>query len=204
MIVYLDTSEDLAAAALELALPVGQLVTPLTRFTNRSPSDYAIDNGAFARFDPQGFMSLLAREEANRDGCRFVVAPDVPMSMRRTLEVFFRWRPKLKGWPIALAIQNGADDHDLPWEQFDAVFIGGDDDFKTSRASSAVIKAAKALGKWVHVGRVNTPERYAWCVEVGADSIDGSGISRYSHMRIALQRAQCHPSLFVSDEAVPL
>lgn len=185
--VYLDTSEDIAVAAAEIGLPCGQLLTPRTRFTNRCPEDYSVDNGAYAGLDVSGFRSLLARELPNRAGCRFVVAPDVPFSMRRTLEVFHRWRLELSGWPIALAIQNGAEDHDLPWEQFEAVFIGGDDGFKTSRHSLAVIQAAKALDKWVHVGRVNTPDRFRWCVEAGVDSIDGSGISRFSGMRVALR-----------------
>ena len=41
--------------------------------------------------------------------------------------------------------------------------------------------AAKALGKWVHVGRINTPVRYERWKDV-ADSCDGSGLARYDHM----------------------
>lgn len=184
---YLDTSEDLAVAGSELGLPVGQLLTPLTRFSNRSKEDFAIDNGAYSGLDAQGFRALLARELPNKTGCRFVVAPDIPFSMRRTLELFHRWRHELAGWRVALAIQNDVEAFDLPWEQIDAVFVGGDDAFKTSRHAVAVMKTAKALGKWAHVGRVNTPERFRWCVEFGVDSIDGSGISRFTHMRVALR-----------------
>ena len=185
--VYLDTSGDLTQASQQLGLPVGQLLTPLTRFRNRYPEDFAIDNGAFSGLDVGSFRSLLKREEGNKAGCRFVVAPDVPFSMRRTLELLGRWRRDLAGWPTALAIQNDVDFFDLPWEMIDAVFIGGDDSFKTSRHSLAVIRAAKALGKWVHVGRVNTPGRFRWCVEAGVDSIDGTGISHYTHMRAVLR-----------------
>lgn len=181
----LDTSEDLEVCAEELGLPVGQLLTPLTRFRNRG-GRFAIDNGAFAGLDVAAFRSLLQREEPNRDQCIFVTVPDVVCSMRRTLELFHRWRGKLAGWPLALAIQNGVDDFDLPWEEIDAVFIGGDDSFKQSLSSEAVIATAKALGKWVHVGRVNDPNRFAWCVKRGVDSIDGSGMSQYSHQRRAL------------------
>ena len=42
-------------------------------------------------------------------------------------------------------------------------------------------KTAKMIGKWVHVGRVNTPQRVRNWLGL-ADSIDGSGISRYDHM----------------------
>ena len=37
------------------------------------------------------------------------------------------------------------------------------------------------LGKWVHVGRVNTAPRVKNWLGL-ADSIDGSGISKYDHM----------------------
>jgi hypothetical protein len=37
------------------------------------------------------------------------------------------------------------------------------------------------LGKWVHVGRVNTVARVRNWIDL-ADSIDGSGISRFDHM----------------------
>ena len=77
MIVLLDTSTDLDEAARELSLPVGQLLTPLTRFRNRRPDLFAIDNGAFSGFRARAFRSLLKREEANRAGCLFVAAPDV-------------------------------------------------------------------------------------------------------------------------------
>lgn len=182
MIVLLDTSESLDVCQQELGLPVGQLLTPLTRFTNRG-GIFAIDNGAFAGLNVTAFRSLLEREAPNKPRCKFVTAPDVVCSMRRTLEVFEHWRSELRHWPLALAIQNGVEDFNLPWDHIEAVFIGGDDEFKTSRHSAQVIATAKALEKWVHIGRVNTPSRFAWCLANGVDSIDGSGISRYSHMR---------------------
>jgi hypothetical protein len=37
------------------------------------------------------------------------------------------------------------------------------------------------LDKWVHVGRVNTAQRVSQWIGL-ADSIDGSGISKYDHM----------------------
>lgn len=44
-----------------------------------------------------------------------------------------------------------------------------------SAESAALIAAAKRLGKWVHVGRVNTRTRMAWCQRHGVDSFDGTG-----------------------------
>ena len=71
-----------------------------------------------------------------------------------------------------------------PWgvDNGASIFIGGDDRWKTSGAAKAVIKCAQLFGKWVHVGRVNGPERLDWCFEMGVDSIDGSGLCRFDHM----------------------
>jgi len=41
-----------------------------------------------------------------------------------------------------------------------------------------VCKVAKILNKWIHVGRVNTFSRAREWIEI-ADSVDGSGMSRF-------------------------
>jgi hypothetical protein len=196
MLYLLDTNQDYDEAAAELGVEpaeVGQLITPLTRHSNRGRAQFAIDNGAFSRFDAAGFQSLLKREEPNRDRCLFVVVPDVPMSARRTLEVFHHWYPRVSRWPVALACQNGQEDLDIPWDVISAVFIGGDTAWKTSEYAHAIVRAAKAQGKWTHMGRVNTPWRDDLAREWGIDSVDGTWISRFSHMREEINgyRQQC-------------
>ncbi len=191
MIVLLDTNAaqwELAPAELGEGLGIGQLLTPLTRYRDYG-ANYAIDNGAYAGFERDNFRSLLKRQEGTEGRCKFVTVPDVVGSARRTLEVFEHWKTELRGWPLALACQNGQEDLPIPWSQIKAVFIGGDNDFKDGLQARAIIRAAQALGKWVHVGRVNGMERVRWCVEMGVDSIDGSGISMYSHMRRTLGKA---------------
>lgn len=182
MLVLLDTSADLVQAESELGLPVGQLLTPLTRFADKGVQ-YGIDNGAFARFDAAGFRSLLDRQRSARKRCLFVAAPDVVGSARRTLEVFERWWPMLNGWPVALVLQDGQEDLPIPWDLLAAVFVGGSTAWKIGYHAAAAVRAAQALGKWVHVGRVNTPERFDYFAGLGVDSIDGTGLSRYTHMR---------------------
>lgn len=197
MIALLDTSESLHVCQAEIGCDVGQLLTPLTRFRLQNPAlPWAIDNGAFTRFDERAFMSLLQREEHHKANCLFVTVPDVVTSARRTLEVFERWRGRLAAWPLALAIQDGQQDLPIPWEDIAAVFIGGSTEFKLSPAAAHVVRAAKMLGKWVHVGRVNGPDRFAYFEEMGADSIDGSGIARYSHMRQAIAIRDAQGGLF--------
>ena len=83
----------------------------------------------------------------------------------------------------------------IPWDEIVAVFIGGTDDFKLGRHGAACVKAAKALGKWVHVGRVNTPGRLEYFEDLGADSCDGTGLARYSHMRAAIYENARQPKL---------
>lgn len=187
MIALLDNGQDLDDCAAEIACEVGQLLTPLTRYRLRdSARPWAIDNGAFAQFDADAFLSLLKREEHHRERCLFVTAPDVVGSARRTLEVFEHWKERLAGWPIALACQDGQEHLPIPWGEIAAVFIGGSTNWKASDHAAHIIKAAKAIGKWVHVGRVNHPPRFEHFKKLGADSVDGTGIARYSHMREAI------------------
>jgi hypothetical protein len=197
MIVLLDTSQDLATCSEELGCDVGQLLTPLSRFRLQNPAlQWGIDNGAFSRFEEKSFLSLLAREEHHKANCLFVTVPDVVGSARRTLEIFDRWKGRLSTWPIALAIQDGQQDLEIPWDDIAAVFIGGSTDFKLSPGAAHIIKAAKIIGKWAHVGRVNDPARFAYFEELGADSIDGTGISRYGHMRQAISKRDHQVKMF--------
>ena len=187
MIALLDTSESLDKAQSEIGCDVEQLLTPLTRFKLQRPSaKFAIDNGAFSGFNSSAFLSLLEREKERKDQCIFVAVPDVVCSARRTLEVFEQWKDRINGWPLALVVQDGQQDLPIPWNQINAVFIGGSTEFKLSRHAEQIVRAAKAIGKWVHVGRVNTPGRFKYFEKMGADSIDGTGMSRFSWMREAI------------------
>lgn len=188
MVVMFDTSHELQVCEAEIGERAEQLFTPLTRYKNRhEEQQFAIDNGAYSRFRRPAFEALLERERERKHLCRFVAVPDVVGSARRTLEVFDYWFPRLGGWALALVCQDGQENHSIPWEHIDAVFIGGTTEWKMSQSAIACIKAAQAMSKWVHVGRVNTPDRFEWCVQLGVDSVDGSGISRYSYMRTAIR-----------------
>lgn len=197
MLVLLDTSQSLDVCASEIGCEVQQLLTPLTRFKLQRPdAKFAIDNGAFSKFNCKAFEALLAREFDKREQCLFVCVPDVVGSARRTLEVFEHWKKSLKDWPLALVAQDGQQDLPIPWDEIDAVFIGGSTEFKTSMHSVQIIKAAQALGKWVHVGRVNTPGRFEWAEALGVNSIDGSGLARYSWMRESIYKLSQQERMF--------
>lgn len=184
------------------SLVAGQLLTPLTRYKNAG-GVFAIDNGAFSGFDRNGFAALLLREQVNQGKCLFVTVPDVVGAGRRTLEIWRHRETIVKDWPLALVAQDGMEDLDIPWAEMAAVFIGGGDPWKDSKASLDIVKTAKTLGKHVHVGRVNTAKRFKLFASVGADTCDGSGVAMYDHMLDDIAKAlskQPEPSLFDSKE----
>lgn len=196
MIAMLDTSESLDVCSQEIGCPVEQLFSPLTMFSDKNPgARKGMDNGGFSGLDARAFESLLEREAHQRDMFRFVTSPDIVASARRTLELFDYWYPRLCQWPIALVAQDGQEDLPIPWDLMAAVFIGGSTRFKLSQSAVDIIRTAQAMGKWVHVGRVNNPERWMHFERLGVDSVDGTGIARYSHMRIAIRDRHVSPQL---------
>jgi hypothetical protein len=187
MIALLDTSHDLALCSAEIGHAVGQLLTPRTLFARKSEV-FAIDNGAYARFNRDSFFALLDREREIRKRCLWVTLPDVVGSARRTLELWdrYRYNEHLHGYRRALVLQDGIEDLPIPWDQVDAVFVGGTTEWKMSDHAAQCVRCAQAMGKATHAGRVNTPDRWRHFEALGVDTCDGSGISRYSHMRTAI------------------
>jgi len=179
----------------------GQLLTPLTRYANAGVT-FAIDNGAFSSFDSAAFAGLLRRNATHKENCLFVTIPDVVGSCRRTLEVWRRRGAFCQHWPLAFVAQDGSEDLEIPWDEFDCLFIGGKDPWKDSQASIDLVKTAKILGKHVHIGRVNTHRRFELFSSVGADTCDGSGVAMYDHMlqRIAAGADSSGQSSFLSPE----
>lgn len=62
----------------------------------------------------------------------------------------------------------------LPWSEFDALFIGGDDEFKLGPDVQPLITEAKRRGLWVHQGRCNSLRRLRIAQVQGCDSADGT------------------------------
>lgn len=155
-----------------------QLRTPLTKYA-LSGRPYGLDNGCFGQFEQRTWERLLGEAEEHRPV--FVCLPDLVGDARRTLDLFEAFRLRTNGLPRALVLQDGIGQHAIPWDQIEAVFVGGSDAFKIAPEAINACLTAKMLGKWVHVGRVNTASRVRNWLDL-ADSIDGSGISRFDHM----------------------
>lgn len=175
----------------------GQLLTPLTRYTRWAEEKFAVDNGAVSKkqeFDRSAFKSLLEREREHVKKCLFVCIPDVKGDARRTLEIYFHRREFIPdGWPLAFVCQDGAENHTIPWSDIAAVFIAGTTEWKMSKYAAAIIRTATILNKHKHVGRVNTSKRWNHFEELGVDTCDGSGISRYRHMLKGIATRNDHP-----------
>ena len=186
MKIMLDKSpETIAKLTAQHGEEFWQLRTPLTEY-RLAGVPYGLDNGAFTHFDEPKWRRLLIEAREHRPV--FVCAPDIVGSARRTLELWRHFRRDLLGLPACLVLQDGIGDFDLPWTEIDAVFVGGSDAFKVSGEAFAACRTAKILGRWVHVGRVNTSKRVEQWLGI-ADSIDGSGLSQYDHMLRDVLRA---------------
>lgn len=181
MKLLLDVSAEKLTGLLEThpQYIAGQLLTPASSFLNAGVP-FAVDNGCFGTFEKDRWLRLLEVNMPNRSKCLWVTPPDVVGSARRTLEVFDKWGNYLidKNWPVALVAQDGIEDLPIPWDHIAAVFIGGTDRFKDSDNAKQVAKAARLLGKLVHIGRVNAGRIIGW--RDHADTGDGSAYSRFT------------------------
>jgi hypothetical protein len=156
-----------------------QLRTPLTAYARCTGIPYGLDNGCFARFERKTWERLL--DQADIDRPIFCCLPDIVGDAARTSELFDAFYRRTQELPRALVLQNGIERQRIRWDDLAAVFIGGDDAFKISPEAFAAARTAKMLGKWVHVGRINTAARVRNWLGL-ADSCDGSGMSRFDHM----------------------
>lgn len=136
------------------------------------------DNGAFTqKFEPERFYRFLEKMQPYQHQCRFVVAPDVVSDARATLDHFPEFAPRIRslGYRVAYAAQDGQEQLPFP-DAFDALFVGGSTAWKLGPEADACIGQAQRLGKWVHVGRVNTLKRLRHFSLVNVDSVDGTHV----------------------------
>lgn len=162
------------------------MITP--RMGNKSPDGqvWAADNGRYASPGDYSDSSYIAWLEKRPDkaSCLFATAPDVVGNAGATLAMsapMYR-RIRAAGYRVALVAQDGLDNlrEFIPWDDFDALFIGGSTDFKLSDAAHDLAAEAKRRGKWVHMGRVNSRRRMRIAEAMGCDSVDGTYL-RFRH-----------------------
>jgi len=147
---------------------------------NRRPEgvEWCADNGCFGKGYPgdEKWLGWLEKNAHAAADCLFATAPDVVGDAEATLARSRPFLPQIRamGYPAALVAQDGLEDLDIPWNDFDVLFIGGSTEWKLGPAARHLIKQAKDRGKWVHMGRVNSQRRYKYAHEIGCDSVDGT------------------------------
>lgn len=164
-------------AAMKLGQHLGYIDTP--RQGNIRPAEvlWCADNGAFGKgFEEGRWLRFLERNANDLELCAFATAPDVVGDATETLKRSTPWfRPVRElGYQVALVGQDGLGDLDVPWDDFDAFFIGGSTEWKLGPEAKSLVDIARAKGKWVHMGRVNSYKRARYAASIGCDSVDGT------------------------------
>jgi hypothetical protein len=166
---------------------------------------YACDNGAWSchtqqkPFNRTRFIRLVERFGAGAD---FVVIPDIVAGGVGSLEFSRSWMPFLKYLRLLLLpVQDG-----MRSEQVDeflreypkvGIFLGGSTEWKLREMWAWGI-VAHTLGRYYHVGRVNSCRRIQLAEEAGAHSFDGTSPSRYVCNLPMLEAARQQSRLFTT------
>jgi hypothetical protein len=169
-------NEEITAAM--AAGVIGFIDTP--RQGNRRPPGvlWCADNGCFSqRWEPAEWWSFLEENAADAATCLFATAPDVVGDAVATEERAKPWLARIRdlGYPVAYVAQNGMEfsSCDL-WDEIDCLFIGGTTEWKLGPEACNLAAVASSMGKWIHVGRVNSERRFRYAQAIRADSCDGT------------------------------
>ncbi|MBA9005853.1 hypothetical protein [Thermomonospora cellulosilytica] len=159
---------------------LGAIITPASGNHVREGWWWAADNGVFSGSYPgdDAYLEWLCRWRPYADRCLFVVAPDVVADHHGTYARARQMLPRIRdlGYPAAFVAQNGFEyEAWYLWDEFDALFIGGTTAWKLGSDAALLARTAHDMGKWVHMGRVNSHLRLAYAdAECWADSVDGT------------------------------
>jgi hypothetical protein len=157
---------------------LGAIATPAQPNRIEPGWDWVADNGCFGKGYPGDveYLRWLAERQSLAGTCRFATAPDVVGDAKATLKRSAPFMPVIRalGFPVALVGQDGLEDLPVPWDEFDVFFIGGSTEWKLSPAAAGLASEARARGKKVHMGRVNSRKRLRYADAIECDSADGT------------------------------
>lgn len=177
---YLTGASNPSVRRIAKEAGIGLLIQPGTKGYVGHIPDYAawtIDNGCFNRATYVGDEAYLAWLEKLPRTALFAPAPDVVGDAAATLAKSLPVLAKIRalGFKAAFVAQDGSEAEGMiPWEAFDVLFIGGSTEWKLGPAAAALIAEARARGKGVHMGRVNSGKRYKLAMSLGAHTADGT------------------------------
>lgn len=156
---------------------VGILLTPYSqRVLHGGNWIWAADNGCFAsRWNQKIWLDFL-ETRPNPETALFAVVPDTVGDPTSTTQKWGQHHQTVRnlGYKPAYVLQDGATSDHLPWDEMDALFIGGSTQYKLSNNARNYVDQAKQRGKWVHMGRVNSQRRIELAYQWGCDSVDGT------------------------------
>jgi len=156
---------------------LGFITTPAQHNLRPEGAAWCADNGCFGKGYPgdEQWLAWLAGKDHLQD-CRFATAPDVVGDAHATYERSLPFLSQIRalGYPAAYVGQDGQEDFDPPWAEFDALFIGGTTEWKLGPAAASLVAQALDRGKWVHMGRVNSRKRLRYAHSIGCHSVDGT------------------------------
>jgi hypothetical protein len=166
---------------------------------------YALDNGAWTSFqrgepfNAAAFERALARLGRDAD---WIVVPDIVMGGIASLRFSRLWldrlrqRRSLADATFLIAVQNGMEPRHVRGllSPRVGIFVGGDTAWKLATMRMWV-RLAHAHHAICHVGRVNSVRRIRLCAAAGADSFDGSGVSRFAKALPPLDLARRQPDI---------
>lgn len=169
---------------------------------------YAIDNGAWTAFQKGEPFDVPAFERAVEWGgaeADWMIVPDIVAGGLDSLRYSMEWVPRLSGvCPLLLAVQDGMTPNDVRAVVGPelGIAVGGSTEWK-ERTVTAWGALARASGAYLHVLRVNTCRRIDLCRDAGADSFDGSSVSRFVRTLPLLDGARRQLSLLGGSQHVP-
>jgi hypothetical protein len=184
------------------------IVTPRMRQRPAAHQTWAADNGRFASpgdYDDERYLAWLGSLAEYRADCLFATAPDVVGDAAATLELSLPMLPRIRaaGYPAALVAQDGLEHLEVPWDAFDALFVGGSTAWKLSEAAHELAAEARRRGKWTHMGRVNSWRRFSMAASAGYDSADGTVLRFDPDRPVAewMRRARAQLGLWAARDA---
>jgi hypothetical protein len=162
------------------------------------PMPFGADNGCFKGLAAPAFLRLLAALTAHPHKPLWVCCPDVVADAGATWSQYLVWSPVIRALelPLALVLQDGQETFkwrcylESHWHELAAVFVGGSTGWKVSDAAVELCREAKARGKLVHVGRVNSLRRIVYFARrardagFAVDTFDGGSFSRWGDVNI--------------------
>lgn len=160
---------------------------------------WAADNQVFTKaFNPDIFFPWLEKLSPYKSTCLFISVPDVIGNARATHLNWKRWRSSFMGWPVAYVAQDGQESEDFPILGWDCLFVGGTTEWKMSQAAIECIHRAQALGKHIHIGRVNYWKRYRHFMRLRDSSqftCDGTRVRFERTKAIEMWRTYMHSNI---------